>query len=103
MEKLVKISHVLKVSFEKFSTGLLFSRRSELKVSQWCPTLCDSMDDTVHGILQARILECIAVPSSGGSSQLRDRTQASHIAGRFCTSGATGEAHFLGRYFNIIF
>ena len=71
MEKLVKISHVLKVSFEKFSTGLLFSR-SELKDSLWCPTLCDSMYNTVHGILQARILECIAVPFSRGSSQLRD-------------------------------
>ena len=35
------------------------------------------------GILQARILELVAMPSSRGSSQPRDRTQVSHIAGRF--------------------
>ena len=42
------------------------------KVTQSCLTLCDPMDYTVHGILQARILECIAVPFSKGSSQLRN-------------------------------
>ena len=40
----------------------------------------------VHGILQARILEWVAFPSSRGSSQPRDQTQVSHIAGRFFTS-----------------
>ena len=45
------------------------------------------------GILQARILEWVAMPSSRGSSQPRDWTQVSHIAGRFFTSWATGEAH----------
>ena len=40
-----------------------------------CPTLCDPMDYTVHGILQARILEWIAIPFSRGSSQSRDGTQ----------------------------
>ena len=39
------------------------------------------MDYTVHGILQARILEWVAVPFSRGSSQPRDQTQASRIAG----------------------
>ena len=43
-----------------------------VKVTQSCPTLCDLMDYTVHGILQARILEWIAVAFSRGSSQLRD-------------------------------
>ena len=43
---------------------------------------------TVHGILQARILEWVAFPFSRGSSQPRDRTQVSHIAGRFFTSWA---------------
>ena len=33
---------------------------SEVKVAELCPTLCDSMDYRVHGILQARILECVA-------------------------------------------
>ena len=63
-----------------------------VKVSQSCPTLCDPMDYTVHGILQARILECVAILFSRGSSQPRDGTQVSHIAGRFFTSWATGEA-----------
>ena len=43
------------------------------------------------GILQARILEWVPMPSSMGSSQLRDRTQVSHIAGRFFTIWATRE------------
>ena len=43
-----------------------------VKVAQSCPTLCDLMDYTVHRILQAKILEWIAVPFSRGSSQLRD-------------------------------
>ena len=40
-------------------------------VAQLCLTLCDHMDYTVHGILQARILEWVAVPFSRGSSQPR--------------------------------
>ena len=47
----------------------------------------------VHGILQARILEWVAFPFSRGSSQPRDRTQVSHIAGSFFTSWATREAN----------
>ena len=47
---------------------------------------------TVHGILQARILEWVAVSFSSGSSQPRDRTQVSRIAGGFFPSGASREA-----------
>ena len=54
-----------------------------VKVTQSCPTLCDPMDYTVHGIFQARILEWVAFPSSRGSSQPWDRTQVSRIAGRW--------------------
>ena len=54
-----------------------------VKVSQLCPTLCDHMDCIVHGILQVRILEWVAFPFSRGSSQPRDWTQVSCIAGRF--------------------
>ena len=64
----------------------------KVKVTQSCLTLCDPMDYTVHGILQARILEWVAMPSSRGSSQPRDRTRVSHIAGGFFTSWATREA-----------
>ena len=39
----------------------------EVKVAQWCPTLCEPMDYTIHGILQARILEWIAFPFFRGS------------------------------------
>ena len=63
-----------------------------VKIAQSCLILCDLMDYTVHGILQARILEWVAVPFSRGSSQPRDQTQVSHIAGGFFTSWATREA-----------
>ena len=65
-------------------------------VAQSCPTLCDSMNcspsgSSIHGVLQARILEWIAIPFSRGSSWPRDRTQVSFIAGRFFTIWATGK------------
>ena len=50
---------------------------------------------TVHRILQARILEWVAFPFSRGSSQPRDRTQVSHIAGGFFTSWVTRETHII--------
>ena len=56
-------------------------------VTQLCPTLCHPRDcsppgSSVQGTLQARILEWVATPSSRGSSQPRDQTQVSNIAGR---------------------
>ena len=53
----------------------------KVKAAQSCPTLCDPVDYTVHGILQARRLEWVAFPSSRGSSQPRSRTQVSRFAG----------------------
>ena len=47
-----------------------------VKVAQSCPTLCDPMDYTVHGILQARILEWVAYPFSSRSSRPRNRTRS---------------------------
>ena len=55
----------------------------KVKVAQSCPALCNPMDHRVHGILQARILKWVAFPFSRGSSQPRDQTQVSCIAGRF--------------------
>ena len=55
------------------------------KVTQSCPTLCDPMDYSVHGVLQTRILEWVTVPFSRGFSQLRDLIQLSRIAGAFFT------------------
>ena len=58
----------------------------KVKFTQSCPTFCDPMDYTVHGILQARILEWVAIPFSRGSSQPRDQTLVFHIASEFFTS-----------------
>ena len=58
----------------------------KVEVAQLCPTPCDPTDYTVHGFLQARILEWVAFSFSRGSSQPRDQTQVSRIAGRFFIS-----------------
>ena len=71
----------------RYSLGFL-----KVKVAQSCPTLCDHMDHTVHGILQARILEWVAFLFSRASSQPTDWTEVSHIAGGVFTSWATREA-----------
>ena len=63
----------------------LLSNYLKVKVTQLSLTLCDPMDCIVHGILQARILKWVAVPSSSGSSQSRDQTQISQTASRFFT------------------
>ena len=62
-----------------------------VKVAQSCPTVWPH-GYTVHGILQARIQEWVAVSFSRGSSQPRDWTQVPCIAGEFLTSWATREA-----------
>ena len=113
---------------------------SKVKVARSCPTLCNSMDYTVHGILQARkrvgslsllqgifptqgsnpglphcrrilyqlshkgsprILEWVAYPFSRGSSQPRNLTGVSCIAGRFFTNWSITEAQFCGRKFSM--
>ena len=62
-----------------------------------CSVMSNSFDcslpgSSVHGILQARTLEWVVMPSSGESSHPRDWTQVSLIAGRFFTTWATREA-----------
>ena len=64
-------------------------------VAQSCPTLCNPMVYTVDGILQARILEWAAITFFRGTSQPRDQTQVSHIAGGFFTVWATREAQVM--------
>ena len=61
--------------------------KSESEVAQSCSALCDPVDcsppgSSIHGILQARVLEWVAMSFSRGSSQPRDWTQVSRIAGR---------------------
>ena len=71
------------------------------EATQSCPTLWDPMGcsppgSSVHGILQARALDCIAIPFSRGSSQPRNWTWVSSNAGRFFTIWATREAWNIG-------
>ena len=59
-------------------------------VAQSCPSLCNPMDysspgSSVHGLLQTRILEWVAIPFSRGSSQPRDQTQVLCMADKFFT------------------
>ena len=72
----------------------------ESEVGQSCLTVCDPVHcsppgSSIHGVLQARILEWVAVSFSRGSSQPRNRTHVSHIAGRRFNLWATREAHII--------
>ena len=67
----------------------------KVTVTQLCPTLCDPMDYTVHGILQAWILERVAFPFFKWSSQPRNWTGVSCIPGRFFTNWAIRKGHRL--------
>ena len=70
-------------------------------VTQLCPPLCAPMDcsppaSSAHGILQARILKWVAMPSSRGSSRPRDWTWVSWVscmAGGFFTTESLGKPH----------
>ena len=73
------------------------------KSPELCPTLCDPMDyslpdPSAHGILQARKLKWVDVPSSMGSSQSRDQAHVSYVsalAGKFFTTSTTWEASIM--------
>ena len=77
-------------------------RKMKMEVAYLCPTLCNPMDysplgPSVHGISQVRILQCVAIHFSRGSTWPRDQTQDSCIVGRFFTVWATREALHLFR------
>ena len=79
-------------SFDGHVRKLIHSHNEVLRVCsvschvQLCdPVDCSSAGSSVHGISQARILVCVAMPFSRESSQPRDRTQVSYTAGRFFT------------------
>ena len=70
------------------------------ELAQSCPTLWDPVDCSLpgsflYGILQARILERVAISFSRGSSQHRDQTWVSHIAGRLFNRWATREVRIV--------
>ena len=84
------------VFLQKFFTCFTFkveiwSTYSESESRSVVPDSAITMGSKVHGLLQARILEWVVFPFSRGSSQPRDQTQVSHIAGGFFTSWATGK------------
>ena len=75
---------------------IIWNYLSESEVAQSCPTFCDHVDcsrpgSSVHGILQAKILQWVASSFSRGSSGPRDQTQVSCIAGRRFNLWATRE------------
>ena len=84
---IVQLSHLY------MTTGktIALTADAAAKPLQSCPTLCDPIDGSllgshVPGILQARLLVWAAFPFSRGSSEPRDQTQVSLIAGKFFTS-----------------
>ena len=90
------------VVFIKLNIRILYDTLIPLlwvsEVAQSCPTLCNMMDgsppgSSVHGILQARILEWVAISFFKGPSRHRDRTQVSHIGDRHFNLWATREAN----------
>ena len=94
------LSHSVKWPFQSFPTLFelclltFWKKVLESEVAQSCLTLCDPMDcslpgSSLHGILQARILECVAISFSMGSSRPRDRTRVSCIPGRSFNRWAT--------------
>ena len=89
----------LKIGKGVWQSGIpayLTSIQSCCLVTKSCPTLCDPLDyslpiSSLHGILQARILECVAIYFSRGSSQPRDWIHVSYIAGIFFTTESLGK------------
>ena len=80
----------------------------ESEIAQSCPILCDSVDgsppgSSVHGILQARVLEWVAISFSRGSSQPGDRTREKEINPEYSLEGLTLKlklqyfSHLVGR------
>ena len=84
----------------EMTENVYMSNRKESAVAQSCPALCNPVDCSppgfsVHGILQARVLEWVAISFSRGSSQSRDRTWVSRIRDRRFNLWATREAPYM--------
>ena len=91
--------HIAWNNFRRTCQGndVLCSVKWRNEVAQSCRTLCDPVDcslpgSSLHGLLQARVLEWVVISFSKGSSQPRDRTWVSCIAGRRFNLWATREA-----------
>ena len=77
---------LIKICGPEESENYSFTLKVKVKIAESRLTLCYLMDYTAHGILQARVLQWVAFSFSRGSSQPRDQTQVSCIAGEFFTS-----------------
>ena len=87
----------VQTTLQLHSSHMLAKERKESEVTQLCLTLCNPMDcslpgSSVHGIFQARILECVAISFSRRFSRPKDWTWVSCIVGRHFTIWATREA-----------
>ena len=81
------LCRIMSLQIHFTSLDFPFESESESEVAQSCPTLWDPVDcslpgSSLHGILQERILECVAISFSRGSSRTRNGTQVLLIAGR---------------------
>ena len=100
INKLIKISRKKRVNMHQTLGGVCLCVCVCVCVCVLVAQLCLQTHGTslpgssVHGILQARILDWVAIPFSRGSSQPRDQTQVSCIAGRFLSICATREAWY---------
>ena len=92
--------NVLQIIYNILPISILFIskswRKKESEVAQSCLTLCDLVDcslpgSSVHGILQARVLERVAISFSRGSSQPRDWTQVSALQANALPSEPPGK------------
>ena len=93
LKLLLQVFPTLRVGSSTFYYYIILSHESESVVTQSFLTLWDPMESSVHGIPQTRILECIAVPLSRGSSQPRNWTRVSpkgQILYRLSHQGTTG-------------
>ena len=80
-----------------YKANFLLKRVSESQPvvsDSWNPMDCSRPGSSIHGILQARVLECVAISFSRGSSQPRNQTRVSCITGRFFTNWAMRKALF---------
>ena len=87
MKYIIYIGNIYSVFIFHMKASYIYIMYESVKVTQ---TLCDPSDrsllgSSVHGILQARILEWVDIPFCRGSSQPKDQTQLSCIAGGFFT------------------
>ena len=94
----------IRIIDELFHIFLIVRSLRKVLIAQLCPTLWDPTDcsppgSSLLGILQARILEWVAIPFSRVSSQHREQIWVSCIAGRFFTIWATREVLEIGVYF----